>query len=74
MTQQITTLSGTIEATARGPLLHGDDGLCWRIRTGETLQSTPTSATVRGRLIDPGTIEAEHIEPRAIAASVPDDR
>ena len=57
----VTILSGTIEAPARGAILHDANGLSWRLRSDQPIEPCPTAALVRGRIIDPGTIEPEHI-------------
>lgn len=72
MTERMTTISGTLEATPRGPLLHADDGLCWRVRTQHPIDTLPSPATIRGRLLDPGTIEAEYLQASPSAAQPAD--
>jgi len=57
----VTTLSGTIEATKRGAILRDANGLSWRLRSDRPIEPCPTAALVRGRVIDPGTIEPKHI-------------
>ena len=55
---------GTIEPGARGPILRGDDGLCWRLGFVDETAADGLSGRVRvrGRIIDVDRIEVEYVE------------
>ena len=55
---------GTIEFGARGPILRGDDGLCWRLGFVDETAADGLSGRVRvrGRIVDVDRIEVEFVE------------
>ena len=59
------TITGTIEAGARGPILRDADGVAWRLHFGE--EPVPDDlegrVSVRGKIIQPDRIDVEFCTP-----------
>jgi hypothetical protein len=53
-----------IEPGARGPILRGDDGLCWRLGfiDESATEGINGRVRVRGRIVDIDRIEVEYVE------------
>lgn len=59
------TITGTLEAGARGPILRDADGVAWRLHFGE--EPVPDhldgKVSVRGKIVQPDRIEVEFWTP-----------
>ena len=53
-----------LEPGARGPILRGDDGLCWRLGFVDERMADGLNGRVRvcGRIVDVDRIEVEYVE------------
>jgi hypothetical protein len=61
------TITGTLEAGARGPILRDADGVAWRLHFGE--EPVPDrldgKVSVRGKIVQPDRIDVEFWTPLA---------
>jgi len=59
------TITGTLEAGARGPILRDVDGVAWRLHFGE--EPVPDrlegNVSVRGKIVQPDRIDVEFCTP-----------
>lgn len=63
----VNTITGTLEAGARGPILRDADGVAWRLHFGE--EPVPDrldgKVSVRGKIVQPDRIDVEFWTPLA---------
>lgn len=59
------TITGTIEAGARGPILRDADGVAWRLHFGEepVPEGLEGQVSVRGKIVQPDRIDVEFCTP-----------
>ena len=59
------TITGTLEAGARGPILRDVDGVAWRLHFGEepVPDGLEGKVSVRGKIVQPDRIDVEFCTP-----------